>query len=679
MLSMDLGSLCQNPNLYSSFLKYRKMPTYKTPGVYVQEISLFPPSIAEVETAIPAFIGYTEFAAHKGRSLTNVPTRISSQLEFREKFGSNPDWNPINVQLDANNDVKSVSIAPPYKLFKAIQLFFANGGGNCYIVSIGNYKSVAPFEDRDAFIDGLKQLEKMDEPTLLLFPDAVNLPNTELYDVQKAALAQCQLLGDRFCILDLLETKTTDKTFDWKAGVQEFRSNIGVNALKYGGAYLPHLKTSIDIRFSYKDVKLKDKADADIELNAVMTQKGENTTIINRIKNAITNSKTISDFIKNPTAAANPKTASELWAAIASSGKAQITDKLTVIHTLILKLEELKNNLALVSIDIKANLDDLLKKSGTLNNIANKLKQYDIDYYDNAKATEPIKLDYTASPFTGYALPTTVTAPDKITNIYSANSAAATTEEARALNATRALQSLFDDINLVIENLDDYVMDTIANLEKTLQVTSPTYANIVTAIREQASLLPPSAAIAGVYTMVDADRGVWKAPANVSLNYVVAPSVNLDQFEQESLNVDVNGGKSINAIRAFVNKGTLVWGARTLAGNDNEWRYISVRRFFNMVEESVKKSTEWAVFEPNDAKTWGKVKGMIENYLYQKWMDGALAGAKFDDAYFVKVGLGLTMTAQDILEGRMIIEIGMAVVRPAEFIILKFSHKLQRS
>ncbi|HET9363314.1 MAG TPA: phage tail sheath C-terminal domain-containing protein, partial [Vicinamibacterales bacterium] len=125
--------------------------------------------------------------------------------------------------------------------------------------------------------------------------------------------------------------------------------------------------------------------------------------------------------------------------------------------------------------------------------------------------------------------------------------------------------------------------------------------------------------------------------------------------------------------------GTMVWGARTLAGNDNEWRYVSVRRFFNMVEESVKKSTYFAVFEPNDATLWVKVRGMIENYLIDKWREGALAGALPKDAFYVKCGLGTTMSAQDILEGRLHVEIGMAVVRPAEFIVLKFFHKLQTS
>ncbi len=192
-------------------------------------------------------------------------------------------------------------------------------------------------------------------------------------------------------------------------------------------------------------------------------------------------------------------------------------------------------------------------------------------------------------------------------------------------------------------------------------------------------VMPPSGAVAGVYAAVDTARGVWKAPANVALADTIEPVIKLDNTKQDQLNIDTTGGKSINAIRSFAGKGTLVWGARTLAGNDNEWRYVSVRRFFNMVEESVKKSTYWAVFEPNDANTWVKVRGMIENYLTQKWREGALAGATTKDAFFVRCGLGVTMTSQDILEGRMNVEIGMAVVRPAEFIILKFSHLLQTS
>lgn len=201
------------------------------------------------------------------------------------------------------------------------------------------------------------------------------------------------------------------------------------------------------------------------------------------------------------------------------------------------------------------------------------------------------------------------------------------------------------------------------------------YAIIRAAIDDMPVVLPPSSSIAGVYATVDRTRGVWKAPANESLGSILKPTVKITNLDQEQLNVHPTG-KSINAIRSFIGKGTLVWGARTLDGNSNEWRYVSVRRFFNMVEESTKKATERFVFEPNDANTWVKVRAMIENFLITMWNAGALQGATPEKAFFVKVGLGETMTALDILEGRMIVEIGMAVVRPAEFIILRFSHKM---
>ncbi|MGN6352879.1 MAG: phage tail sheath family protein, partial [Parafilimonas sp.] len=148
---------------------------------------------------------------------------------------------------------------------------------------------------------------------------------------------------------------------------------------------------------------------------------------------------------------------------------------------------------------------------------------------------------------------------------------------------------------------------------------------------------------------------------------------------QGDMNIDATSGKSVNAIRAFTGKGILVWGARTLDGNSNDFRYISVRRFYIMVEESAKKAANVFVFEPNDGNTWVKVRAMIENYLTNLWRLGALAGSKPEQAFYVKVGLGQTMTFDDILNGRMIVEIGMAPVRPAEFIILRFSQIQQQA
>ena len=187
------------------------MTTYKTPDVYVEEISIFPPSVAEVETAIPAFIGYTEKAEKRGQDLTNEPTKISSLLEYRELFGGDYEINNLAVTVDENNDyaVSSVSFDRRY-LYENLRLFFDNGGGDCYVVSVGDYNATVATGDETnpsaspGLRVGLQKLLKFDEPTMLLFPDAVLLPNeSDLYTLQQLALSQCGLLMDRVGVFDL--------------------------------------------------------------------------------------------------------------------------------------------------------------------------------------------------------------------------------------------------------------------------------------------------------------------------------------------------------------------------------------------------------------------------------------------------------------------------------------------
>ncbi len=193
------------------------------------------------------------------------------------------------------------------------------------------------------------------------------------------------------------------------------------------------------------------------------------------------------------------------------------------------------------------------------------------------------------------------------------------------------------------------------------------------------AVLPPSPAVAGVFCSVDRTQGVWKAPANVGLTSVARPVVAINDAQQADMNVDPVGGKSINAIRQFPGRGILVWGARTLAGNDNEWRYVPVRRLADTITASCKQGTAWVVFEPNDVPLWSRLRQGIEEFLQGLWRQGALQGAKAEAAYFVKVGLNETMAEVDILEGRLIVEIGFAPVKPAEFIILRFSHQMPAS
>lgn len=468
--------------------------SYKTPGVYVEEISTLPASVAGVETAIPAFVGYTQKAI-KGETedLTMLPVRITSLLEYREMFGGPKpesfDFSITDILDDdselvtRNFDAKLASTAPsPFKLFYSLQLYFSNGGGPCYIVSAGDYDDTVSHgnaDDGEGLLGGIRALEKVDEPTLILFPDGVSLANvTDYGSIVTEALAQCNKLKDRFTIIDRFIKDADDSAF---------RGSLGMSFLSYGAVYHPYLISS----FHY-----------------------------------------------------------------------DVDESVKIIHK-------------------DSNNDDGAHHDKTL---------------ETLKSEEPA-----------------------------------------------------------------------------------IFRSLMAQIRKTYVELPPSGAIAGIFARVDSNRGVWKAPANVSVNGVIGPKEKINDEMQEGLNIDPTTGKSINAIRAFTGKGTLVWGARTLAGNDNEWRYVPVRRLFIYIEESIKKATEFVVFEPNVANTWVRVRAMIENFLTGLWRNGALAGAVPADAFYVKVGLGETMTSQDIMEGRLIVEIGLAAVRPAEFIVLRFMHKLQES
>ena len=227
-----------------------------------------------------------------------------------------------------------------------------------------------------------------------------------------------------------------------------------------------------------------------------------------------------------------------------------------------------------------------------------------------------------------------------------------------------------------LSNFD--VKNDPTDLHNTLTVVCPKYAAMMNTMSEMLNLMPPSAAMAGIYARVDNNEGVWKAPANVGINGVVSPAVNLTNDEQEDLNVPLNG-KAVNAIRYFVGDGIKVWGARTLDGNSLDWRYVNVRRTMIMLEESIKQASKAYVFDANTSTTWLTMKNMIGNFLNSVWKRGGLAGATPEDAYEVHVGLGDTMTPEDILEGILRVTVKVALIRPAEFIELTFQQQQQKS
>jgi len=694
---------------------------FKTPGVYVEEIPKLPPSVAQVETAIPAFVGYTEKAEERGESLILKPTRISSLLEFRELFGGDNPIDSINVVVDENNNfaVSSVSIDNDtrFLMYDSLRLFYDNGGGDCYIVSVGLYGDtdvMDDFGDENAITPyglraGVKALEKYDEPTIILFPDAINVDsdgdqtNDEggFYSLQQMALQQCAKLQDRVGLFDLKENIAGDLD----DAIENYRNNIGINDLKYGAAYTPYVIATYprDIDLSTFQATIDNMMAADVSLQDLSSD-SEHLALIDSYQAAADEMVDVESHLtlirSANTADGALGTGTEAYSIKAKYLEfKKIIDESVDGPAVLLVFPNLFAFCRSAIMEFQNLYNGLDASTSQIANDVNTYAQAISMWRGAARGIIAIDKNTATKNLNGGLSDAQVHAEYQDSDSNTANAAwldstvpqvlASTKPYGDATNAALQLSIAKQISNDVIGEFEkliayaDAILGSASGYKNAAQDAlysgHPVVGNIVKHITKSINTLPPSGAIAGIYAKVDNTRGVWKAPANVSVNSVSEPSVMISHDEQANINVDAVAGKSINAIRTFIGKGPLVWGARTLAGNDNEWRYISVRRFFNMVEESCKKATEPFVFEPNDANTWIKVQTMIENFLTLQWRQGALQGAKPEHAFYVAVGLGKTMTAIDILEGRMIVEIGMAVVRPAEFIILQFSHKLAES
>ena len=209
-----------------------------------------------------------------------------------------------------------------------------------------------------------------------------------------------------------------------------------------------------------------------------------------------------------------------------------------------------------------------------------------------------------------------------------------------------------------------------------LCAASPSLQQLESAILARLNRLPPSGAIAGVYTFNDNSRGVWNAPANVALAAVAGTAVPISDAQQGDLNVPLSG-RAVNAIRAFTGRGSVVWGARTLDGNSLDYRYVQVRRTLIYVSQSIERALRPFATAPNTGATWVAVTAMISSFLTGLWSEGGLMGSSADDAFTVQCGLGSTMTGQDILDGAMIVQVTLQMIHPAEFIELTFRQQME--
>ncbi|MFB9080642.1 phage tail sheath C-terminal domain-containing protein [Flavobacterium procerum] len=640
-----------------------------TPGVYIDEKNAFPSSAVSVETAVPVFIGYTEKAEWNGKSLVNVPTRVTSFAEYVERFGggfkakfkivdANPAIKQETFSLDGKNKVVEINKDNVLYLFNSIRLFYANGGGPCYILTVDTFKDKETLEIKaDDFLgsttklDPFEILKKEFEPTLVVVPDAIALGEACYNSIYTKILSHCATMQSRFGLFDLVKQLPSEDTTPI---VTSFREGIGMNDLKYGAAYYPWLKSGVvqpgEVTF--------ENLDDSIDLAAILPKKEEAAlNIIKIYKTAI---------------AAAEETPPAVYKAIKDVEKAEkaLEDaKFEEANTKKIAIDKARAELTAVQSADSVDPDKVKEAEKALADLI-----ADTDQSDAVKTLETAKNDAekTLAEVKTNSAKALESAKAELETAKNAATVDADKVKAAEKKVVKATNDLSEKVIFPSEN------DKL-NYHQSLKATSPTYTNILEEIRSKLNELPPSAAMAGIYTAVDSSRGVWKSPANVSVSMVNAPSVNISSEQQESLNVDVVAGKSINVIRSFPGIGTLVWGARTLDGNSQDWRYINVRRTLIMIEQSLKLATRSYVFEPNDANTWVTVKSMMSNFLTNLWKQGALAGAAPEQAFDVQIGLGSTMTPTDILDGKMLITVKVAIVRPAEFIIITFQQQMQQS
>ncbi len=300
------------------------------------------------------------------------------------------------------------------------------------------------------------------------------------------------------------------------------------------------------------------------------------------------------------------------------------------------------------------------------------LYKKDIDTFRNSTGSLGLKYGVSYYPFIG----TTIMSISEIdyTNLFGGN----TKDLDELLNPPDAPDT---DAAKVLSNIEkpSGAPLTVMQNNSALVNTSKNYKLIMKHVTSEANLLPPSGGMAGIYTGNDNQLNVWNSPANVSMLGVVSLPIYLSSVQQEDLNVDAVSGKSINVLRFFNGQGILVWGARTLDGNSNDWRYISVRRTLTFLEQSCKLAARPYVFSPNDANTWAAIKGMISSFLTSIWKEGGLQGTTPAEAFQVDIGLGSTMTAEDLLNGLLNVMVKVAVVRPAEFIVITFQQLMAKS
>ena len=614
--------------------------TMKTPGVYIQELDAFGNAVVPVGTAVPAFIGYTAQTSFNGKSLLNKAVKVTSLAEFLMIFGPNApqvEYSISSVILPERlGTLQSVVDATAKALDTA----------NAAVTKAGDKATPAQTEavttataaNTAATTDLTTAQGDANIAALLAAQEALaaNTDVTKASDLE-AAVKTAQTVIDNIALSADFSTNgyaynldTTTINYRMYSGIKFFYKNGG------GTCYIMTIGA-----YDYSKSAITDTTDF---MNAITLLKKETEPTMLVIPDAVE--------IMDPTA--DPASANYL--------KDKYANAYSLQNEMINHCGEMMNRVAIL--DVPGGFSEPMVGTTSIEQFRN--------------SVEPTLPKFNSYAATYYPwLHTTVYQTSEITFANVNKKSYDQITQLLNIEFTDAKGVLSPDIAKIISAFSATPTTSLDKAGLILQNLSKSYQLLMGSIMEHMNLMAPSAGMAGIYTTVDNNEGVWIAPANVGMQSTIMPAIKIDHAAQEDLNMPIDG-KSICAIRAFTGRGNLVWGARTLDGNSNDWRYINVRRTLIYIEQSVQDAAKAYVFAPNDAGTWVNVQSMISSFLTGLWKQGGLVGPKPADAFSVTVGLGSTMTGEDILNGIMRVAVKVAVSHPAEFIEITFQQEMQK-
>ncbi len=666
------------------------MAVMKTPGVYIVEKNAFPNSVVEVATAVPAFIGYTETSDNAGTSLAGLPFRISSLAEFERYYGGAP---PTKFSVAALNAAAKVAAAAPPTNAAALRAAKALAAAQAQSDAATTAQAAAAQNAAvaAAALTVAQAGKKAADDAVAAAKGDAKTAAASVQDTAGKRLAQADAdakdANAAKAVADAAKA-AADATLKGAQDASKLYADAPAPADAKSGAQpaapppAPAATIKVDPDFSVKP-------SSGVETKYALTFSGNRYRLYHAMRHFFQNGGGPCYIVSVGGYGDDPISKDELKGGIQALELEQEPTMVVIPDAVSLDSaaacidvqqamlmhcgDVMKNRVAIL--DVYDGYKDLSEAPDTSVDrfrgaLGVNFLMFGAAYYPWVNTTIVSDTDFSYRDFGGVDLAGTF--------LSDAGAAFDTVRESLGRSDADWAEAAQKAGATDPEAQKAWIAVRQDEAHKALYQASPAFVSMLKAAARQVNLMAPSAAMAGLYTMVDNARGVWKAPANVSLNGVVSPAVNISAQQQQDLNVHAQG-KSINAIRSFIGEGVLVWGARTLDGNSLDWRYINVRRTMIMLEESCRLAAKAMVFEPNVAGTWLTIKSMIQNFLTGIWRRGGLAGAVPEDAFSVHVGLGETMTAEDILEGILRVTVLVAVSRPAEFIEITFQQQMQKS